>query len=105
MPLRHDWEMNTNFNDIPEVARPHLERYLTELETFYPAAKGHTEISVECDGTIFVCVPWPGDDDTLIALSEHIADMATDILVETDQHFRLLPTSELSPDGDETIRP
>lgn len=83
-------------NEIPEVARPLLERYLVELEAFYPAAKGHTEISVERDGTIFVCVPWPEDDDTLIELSEHMAKIATDILVETDQHFMLLPTRELS---------
>lgn len=98
--------MSAMLNDkVPEAARPLLERYLTELEAFYPAAKGHTEISVERNGTIVVCVPWPEDDDTLLALSEHMAKIETDILVETDLHIMCLPTSELSSNGDETVHP
>jgi hypothetical protein len=92
-------------NEVPEAAQPLLERYLAELEAIYPAAKGHTEISVERDGTIWVCYPWPEDEDLHIAISERMAEVATDILVETNQHIRLLPTRELSSNGDETVRP
>jgi hypothetical protein len=89
--------MSTVLTDqVPEIAQPLLERYLAELEAFYPAAKDHTRISVERDGTIVVCVPWPEDDDTLIELSERMAKIETDILVETDQHIMLLPTNDLS---------
>jgi hypothetical protein len=89
--------MSTVLTDqVPEVAQPLLERYLAELEAFYPAAKGHTRISVERDGTIVVSVPWSEDDDTLIELSEHMAKIETDILVETDQHFMLLPTDDFA---------
>jgi len=92
-------------NEVPEAARPLLERFLAELEAVYPAAKDHTEVSVERDGTIFVSVPWSEDDDELIKLFEHMAKVATDIMVETDQDFMLVPTRRLSPNGDETVRP
>lgn len=83
-------------NEVPEAVQPLLDRFLAELEAAYPVAKGHTEISVERDGTIFVCVPWSDDDDELIRITEHMAKVATNILVETGQNFMLLPTQELS---------
>lgn len=82
-------------NELPEIARPTLEQYLAELETFYPAAKEHTEISVDREGIVYIRVPWPKDDETLIRLSEHMAEIETKILVESGQHFMLLPTQEL----------
>lgn len=87
--------MSTRLNELPEVAWPVLKRYLSELETFYPAAKEHTEISVGREGIICVRVPWPEDDETLIKLSEHMAEIETEILLESGQHFMLLPTQEL----------
>jgi hypothetical protein len=88
--------MSAQLNELPEVARPLLEQYLAELKTFYPVAKGRTEIIVEGDGKVFVGVPWPEDDDELIKLSEHTANIETDILVETGHDFMIVPTRELS---------
>jgi len=62
-----------------------LTRYIEALETIYPEAKGNYRVATSDEGYLVVGVPFPKDDKKLIRLFEQMAEVATRILVETDQ--------------------
>lgn len=64
-----------------------LTQYLTALEAFYPAAKGATHISRWQDGRVIVNVPLPSDDLERMDLFDHMAEVATRLLLETDEYI------------------
>jgi hypothetical protein len=77
---------------VPQEARNAWERYLAELEKTYPGGASHCQVipwSEYGEGSYVVKVPMPDEETLWMKISEHMADIATHILVESDQLFIL----------------
>lgn len=72
---------------ITKKANDALTQYLTALEEFYPAAQGAAHISRWSDGRVIVSVPLPTDDLERMSLFDHMAEVATRLLLETDEYI------------------
>ena len=72
-----------------EGADEALSRYLRALEEAYPVAKGNTGIVVRQDNRIIVSVPLPRQVKERMRLFDRMSEVATDLLLETDQYIVL----------------
>jgi hypothetical protein len=77
---------------LPSEMRDALADYLAELERVYPEGTKQCQI-VPCpeygEGSYLVKIPPPEDEEKWMALSEHMAEVGTRILVRNDQFFIL----------------
>jgi hypothetical protein len=84
--------MSTILEEMTErEAKRHaaVGRYLEALQASYPAATLTHEILMHHDGSVIVAVPMPEDDETSIALGEHMAHVGTQLLLETETSILL----------------
>ena len=65
--------------------RDPIAEYLAALEKFYPAAVGKAEAIRRQNDMVVVCVPLPKRVNERMRLFDQMAEVATKILVETDQ--------------------
>lgn len=65
--------------------RDPLAEYLSALEKFYPAAIGTASVHKEPNDQMIVCVPLPKRVTERMLLFDQMAEVATKILIETDQ--------------------
>lgn len=72
-----------------EGAKEALSQYLRALEDAYPAAKGKTGIVVRQDNRIIVSVPLPKRIKERMQLFDRMAEVATELLLRTDQYIVL----------------
>jgi len=70
-------------------AKDALSQYLRALEDAYPAAKGKTGVVARQDNRIIVSVPLPKRVKERMRLFDRMAEVATDLLLETDQYIVL----------------
>ena len=70
-------------------AKEAQSQYLRALEDAYPAAKGKIGIVVRQDNRIIVSVPFPKRVKERMRLFDRMAEVATDLLLETDQYIVL----------------
>jgi hypothetical protein len=66
-----------------------ITQYLAALQEFYPAAKGATRVVVRRDSRIIVTAPLPTRARERMRLFDHMAEVGTRLLLETDQYIIL----------------
>lgn len=66
-----------------------LARYRAALEAAYPAAKGNTRVVPWQEGGFLVCVPLPIRVRERMRLFDRMAEVGTDLLLETGEYFLL----------------
>jgi hypothetical protein len=64
-------------------------QYLAALENVYPAAKGRTSVARRQDNRVIVSVPLPARARERMRLFDQMAEVATDLLLQTDQYIVL----------------
>ena len=64
--------------------RDPIAEYLAALEEFYPAAIGSAQVHKWQDDQVIVTVPLPTRVRERMRLFDHMAEVATKLLVETD---------------------
>lgn len=63
--------------------------YLAALENVYPAAKGRTSVVRRQDNRVIVSVPLPARAGERMRLFDQMAEVATELLIQTDQYIVL----------------
>ena len=85
--------MSTRTRSYPqresERADDAVTQYLTELQKLYPPAKGRASVVRRQDNRIIVSVPLPSRVDERMRLFDQMAEVATELLVQTDQYIVL----------------
>jgi hypothetical protein len=79
-------------NNLPEPAgEPDaaVVAYLRALEDVYPAAKGCASVVRRQDNRVVVSVPLPARAQERMRLFDQMAEVATDLLLQTDQYIVL----------------
>ena len=79
-------------NNLPEPAREAddaVVAYLRALEDVYPAAKGRASVVRRQDNRVVVSVPLPARAQERMRLFDQMAEVATDLLLQTDQYIVL----------------
>jgi hypothetical protein len=66
-----------------------VTQYLAALEEVYPPAKGATRVVVRPDRHVIVSAPLPSRSRDRMRLFDQMADVATRLLLETDQYIIL----------------
>jgi len=69
--------------------REALTKYIAELEQFYPAARGNAHVVSRLDGRTIVNVPLPTRASERMRLFDHMSEVGTRLLIETDQYIIL----------------
>lgn len=64
-------------------------QYLAALENAYPAAKGRASIARRPDNRVIVSVPLPARARERMQLFDRMAEIATELLIQTDQYIVL----------------
>ncbi len=62
-----------------------IAEYMSALEKFYPAAIGSAEVIRRQNDMVIVCVPLPKRVNERMRLFDQMAEVATKLLIETDQ--------------------
>lgn len=66
-----------------------LTRYLAALEEIHPEAKGKTRVVSREDNRIIVSIPLPKRATERMRLFDRMAEVGTELLLETDQYIIL----------------
>jgi hypothetical protein len=66
-----------------------VSAYMAALETAYPAAKGKTRVLARQDNRIVVSVPLPSRAHERMRLFDRMAEVATQLLLETNKYIIL----------------
>ena len=64
-------------------------QYLRALEDVYPAAKGRASVVRRQDNRVIVSVPLPARAVERMRLFDQMAEVATELLIQTDQYIVL----------------
>jgi hypothetical protein len=70
-------------------ARNAVGEYLLALEQIYPAAKGATRVVTRPDSRVIVSTRLPARAGERMRLFDHMAEVGTRLLLETDQYIIL----------------
>lgn len=85
--------MSTRTRSYPpppsEAADYAVTQYLTKLQKLYAPAKGRATVVRRQDNRIIVSVPLPVRVDERMRLFDQMAEVATELLVQTDQYIVL----------------
>lgn len=77
---------------LPQETRSALVDYIAELEKVYPEGRNKYQLvswPEYGEGSYLVKVPLPENEEKWLELSEHMAEIGTRILAESDQLFIL----------------
>ena len=66
-----------------------ITQYLAALQEVYPAAKGTTHVVVRPDHRVIVSTPLPTRAPERMRLFDHMAEIGTRLLLETDRYIIL----------------
>jgi hypothetical protein len=66
-----------------------ITEYLGALESFYPASKGSTRVVTRPDRRVIVSTALPSRANERMRLFDHMAEVGTRLLLETDQYIIL----------------
>ena len=69
--------------------RDALTEYLAALEEIYPPARGTTRVLTRQDNRIIVSIPLPARARERMQVFDHMAEVGTKLLLETDQYIIL----------------
>jgi hypothetical protein len=69
--------------------RDPIAEYLAALEEFYPAAIGAAEVIKRKDNRVIVSIPFPSRVSDRMRLFDHMAEVGTKLLVETNEYIIL----------------
>jgi hypothetical protein len=69
--------------------RDALTEYLAALEKFYPPAKGMARVFTRKDKRVIVSIPLPRRVRERMRLFDYMAEIATNLLLETGQYIIL----------------
>lgn len=85
--------MSRNINEHPRRPARELQdpvtEYLSELEVFYPAARGTSHVARRLDNRIIVSVPLPQRASDRMRLFDQMAEVGTRLLLQTGQYIIL----------------
>ena len=70
---------------VTNEVRDPISEYISALEKFYPVAIGSASVHTQPNNQIIVCVPLPTRVNDRMRLFDQMAEVATKILIETDQ--------------------
>ena len=73
----------------PDEVQSAVMEYLTKLENVYPPAKGTANVVRRQDNRIIVTVPLPASARERMRLFDQMAEVATEVLLQTDQYIVL----------------
>lgn len=76
-------------HSVTEVKRDAIAEYLTALEEVYPIAKGTARVLERQDNRVIVSVPLPTRVTERMRLFDHMAEIGTRLLLETDEYIVL----------------
>jgi hypothetical protein len=74
---------------LENAVRDAISQYLAALPDLYPAAKGVTRVVVRPDHRVIVTTPLPARARERMRIFDHMAEVATRLLLETDQYIIL----------------
>jgi hypothetical protein len=66
-----------------------IAEYISALEEFYPAAIGAAEVIKRKDNRVIVSIPFPSRVSDRMRLFDHMAEVGTKLLIETDEYIIL----------------
>ncbi|MBI3652375.1 MAG: hypothetical protein HY231_15240 [Acidobacteria bacterium] len=72
-----------------EVRRDAISEYLAALEEIYPQAKGIARVQKRQDNRVIVSVPLPARARERMRLFDHMAEVGTKLLLETNEYIIL----------------
>lgn len=72
-----------------EIRRDAITEYLAALEEIYPVAKGRARVLKRQDNRIIISVPLPARVSERMRLFDHMAEVGTRLLLETDEYIIL----------------
>jgi len=79
-------------NQLPQGIRSTLADYMAKLEQLYPEGGKSYQVvpwPEYGEGSYLIKVPFPGDEEKWMEISEQMAEIGTHILEESDQLFIL----------------
>jgi hypothetical protein len=77
---------------LPQETRSALADYIAELEKVYPEGRSNYQLvpwPEYGEGSYLIKVPLPANEEEWLELSDHMAEVGTRILAESDQLFIL----------------
>ena len=80
---------NRQTSHVANGASDAITQYLAALHEVYPAAKGTTRVVVRPDHRVIVSTSLPTRARERMRLFDHMAEIGTRLLVETDQYIIL----------------
>jgi hypothetical protein len=72
-----------------DARRDAITEYITALEDIYPVAKGTARVLKRQDNRIIVSVPLPTRVNERMRLFDHMAEVGTKLLLETNEYIIL----------------
>ncbi|HZS47522.1 MAG TPA: hypothetical protein VFC63_20795 [Blastocatellia bacterium] len=82
-------EKSLRLGRFTKGTRDALSEYIAELEEIYPSAKGTAHVTNRQDGRVIVSVPLPKEVSERMRVFDHMAELGTKLLLETDQYIIL----------------
>lgn len=76
-------------HSVSVVRRNAITEYLAALEEIYPVAKGTARVIERQDNRVIVSVPLPTRVTERMRLFDHMAEIGTQLLLETNQYIVL----------------
>lgn len=82
-------QANHQFGQIATEGGNALAEYLAALEKIYPPAKGTAQVFTRQDKRVIVSIPLPTKARERMRLFDYMAEVATNLLLETGQYIIL----------------
>lgn len=79
----------TRQSRVANDAQIALAKYLTALEEIHPIARDKAQVVARQDNRIIVSIPLPARAAERMRLFDHMAEVGTKLLLETDQYIIL----------------
>ena len=86
--------LGTYFSELSYPERRAALRYIDALSQRYPDLAARATAGPGNEGTVYVYAPVPAEDHQNIAIYEALADVAIDILLDTNVSIVLIPGLE-----------
>lgn len=82
------------FAELTLSERLAVERYIDAMSKLYPDRASETTAGPGNEGTVYVYMPFPDDDDLDIEIHETLSEISSDLLLETGVSIVLMPGPE-----------
>ena len=85
------------FDILPLPAQLAVGRYLEAMKRLYPALVEHAVAGPGNEGTVYVYIPLPADDELNIEIHEAMAEVGAQMVADTGVVLVLMPAAPESP--------